>query len=277
MPLIPKDNPKPAADPAPAATPSVASVVPSAAPSTAGSKESSHAPQVDGFKINGKLTSGKLKDLAGLLRSISSLEIAPEKDVLNIIYVESRDIDKNPYLFSIVKIKEDGIEVLYTIPTEIGPKKRRVDVIRYLLNILSLVDAYYSVENKTLYQLVEDAIKELAGSVTMDYTKLYTAYDSMKKEVADLKKKVDRFTEQNQALTSQNYELKTQNDDMRLRMQQLEGMSEESLRVKLQEWISEHNGSISITEFAKNYKLADGRVEELLNKLVSEGYLEVVQ
>jgi regulator of replication initiation timing len=265
MALIPKDNPKPAAGPAPAAQ------------YMAGAKEPAHAPQVDGFKIKGKLASGKLKDLAGLLRSISSLEIAPEKDVLNIIYVESRDIDKNPYLFSIVKIKEDEIEVLYTIPSEIGPKKRRVDVIRYLLNILSLIEAYYSVENKTLYQLVEDAIKELAGSVTMDYTKLYTAYDSMKKEVADLKKKVDRFSEQNQALTSQNYELKTQNDDMRLRLQQLEGISEESLRVKLQEWISEHNGSISISEFAKNYKLADGRVEELLNKLVSEGYIEVVQ
>jgi len=242
----------------------------------AGAKEETHPPQVDGFKIKGKLT-GKLKDLTNVLRSISFLEIAPEKDALNVIYVESRDINKNPYLFSIIKIREEEIEVLYTIPPEIGPKKRRVDVVRYLLNILSLMESYYTVDNKTLYQLVEDAIKELAGSVTMDYTKLYTAYDSMKKEVADYTKKIDRLTEQSQALTSQNYELKTQNDELRLRLKQLEGMSEDSLKTKLQEWISEHNGSISIPDFAKTYKVADGRVEEILNKLVSEGYIDVIQ
>jgi regulator of replication initiation timing len=242
-----------------------------------GTKEESHPPQVDGFKLKGKLEKGKLKDLTNVLRSISFLEIAPEKDALNVIYVESRDINKNPYLFSIIKVRDEEIEVLYTIPPEIGPKKRRVDVVRYLLNILSLIESYYSVDNKTLYQLVEDAIKELAGSVTMDYTKLYTAYDSMKKEAVDYKKKIDRLSEQGQALTSQNYELKTQNDDLRLRLKQLEGMSEDSLKVKLQEWISEHNGSISIPDFSKTYKVADGRVEETLNKLVSEGYIEVIQ
>jgi Fic family protein len=146
-----------------------------------------------------------------------------------------------------------------------------------LLNILSLIGGYFEVDNKTLYQLIESAIKELAGSVTMDYNKLYTAYDSLKKETGDHKKKIDRLTEQIQALTSQNYELKTQNDEMRLRLQQLEGLSDEALKAKLQEWVAEHNGSINVTEFAGVYKVSDARVEELLNKLVSEGYLDVVQ
>lgn len=247
-----------------------------AGPQPPSMKEGAHPPQVDGFKLKGKLT-GKLKDLASVLRSISFLEIAPEKDLVNVIYVESRDIDKNPYLFSIVKIKEDEVEVMYTIPSEIGPKKRRVDVVRYLVNILSLIENVYSVDNKTLYQLVENAITELAGSVTMDYTKLYTEYDSLKKEVVDYKKKIDRLTEQTQALSAQNYELKTQNDELRLRNKQLEGLSDEVLRTKLQEWIAEHNGSITIPEFAKVYKVADSRVEDTLNKLVNEGYLEVLQ
>ena len=240
-------------------------------------KEEAHPPQVDGFKMKGKLVKGKLKDLSAILRSISFLELASEKDVLNVIYVESRDINKNPYLFSIVKLKEDEVEVLYTIPPEIGPKKRRVDVIRYLLNVLSLIASYYEVENKTLYQLVENSIKELAGSVTMDYNKLYTSYDSLRKEVDDHKKKIARLTEQNQALTSQNYELKTLNDEMRLRLTQLEGMSDEALKSKLQEWVSEHNGMINITEFSKLHKVTESKVEEMLNRLVSEGYIEAVQ
>jgi len=241
-----------------------------------GAKEPEHPPQVDGFKIKGKMK-GSLKDMTTVLRSISFLELAPEKDVLNVIYVESRDINKSPYLFSILKIKEDEVEVLYSIPPEIGPKKRRVDVIRYLINILSLIEGSFSVDNKTLYQLIENAVKDLSGSVSVEYSKLYTSYDSLKKEVDDYKKKIDRITEQNQALMTKNYELKSQNDDLRLRVETLEGLSDDALKAKLQEWILEHNGSINLTEFTKMYKISDARAEELLNKLVSEGYLEVVQ
>ena len=111
----------------------------------------------------------------------------------------------------------------------------------------------------------------------MDYSKLYTAYDSLKKEVDDYRKKVDRLNDQNQALTSKNYELKTQNDDLHLRVQELEALSDDALRAKLQEWIAEHNGSIVVPEFTRLYKVSDARVEEMLNKLVSEGYLEVMR
>lgn len=240
-------------------------------------KEENHPPQVDGFKIKGKLANGKLNDLTSLLSSISFLEIAPEKEAINVIYVESRDIDKNPYLFSIAKIMDGEVEVTYTIPPEISPKKRRVDVIRYLLNIFSLIDPSYKIDNKTLYQLIESAITELSNSVTMDYTKLYTQYDSLKKEVNDIKKKVERLNEQNSALTSSNYELKTENDELKLKVGKLEGLSEEALKAKLQEWIIEHSGAINISEFAKLYKTSESRIEDSLNRLVNEGYIEVVR
>ncbi len=239
--------------------------------------ESTHPPQVDGFKLTGKLKKGKLKDLASTLRSISFLEIAPEKEALNVIYVESRDIDKNPYLFSIVKLREKEVEVMYTIPPEISPRKRKVDVIRYLLNILSLIESDYQVDQKTLYQLIENSIQQLSSSVTMDYTKLFTNYDSLKKEVNDYKRKVDRLTEQGQALTTSNYELKSENDALKLQVHELSALSENALKAKLQEWIMEHSGSINIAEFSRLHKVAEAKVEEALNRLVSEGYLEVVR
>src|SRR3990167_5193063 len=99
-------------------------------------------PSVDGFKIKGTLR-GTIQDVASLLRTVSFLEVAPEKDAVNAVYVESRDINKAPYLFSILRIKEDEIELIYSVPPEIAPKKRRLDMIRYLLNILSLVENYY--------------------------------------------------------------------------------------------------------------------------------------
>ena len=130
-------------------------------------------PTVDGFKIKGELK-GSLKNIANILRTITFIEIAQEKAAINIAYVESKDINKNPHLFSIIKMKKDEIEVLYSVTPEISPTKRRVDVIRYLLNILSLIDEEYEVDNKILYQLVEDSIKKITDSVSVEYSRLFT-------------------------------------------------------------------------------------------------------
>ncbi len=260
------------AKPAPAAAKPAAAQPQAAqqAPAGAGS------PKVDGFKIKARMT-GTVKDISDTLRTISFLEVAPEKDAVNVIYVESRDINKNPYLFSILKLKKDELEVLYSIPPEIAPRKRRLDVIRYLLNILTLVESSYPIDNKVLYQLIESAVKDLLDSVTMDYSKLYTAYDSAKKDADDLRKKTERMQDQMEALTSRNYELKAANDEMELRTKELEGLSDDALKAKLQEWVIEHNGEINVIEFTKLYKVAEARVEQMLNRLVAEGYLEVLK
>lgn len=239
-------------------------------------KETSQKPGVDGFRVAGELR-GSISNIADILKSISFLEVAPEKDAVNLVYTESRDINKNPYLFSITRIEDDGIEVQYSIPPEISPRKRRVDVIRYLLNILSLIEKDYSVDNRVLFQLLEGAVKELTSAVTMDYTKLYTSYDSIKKEVDDLRKKTARLEDQVNALTTQNYELKNMNDEMRLELDELRGLSDDALKAKLQEWIIEHNNSINISDFTRVYHVSDSRVEDMLNKLVNEGYLEVMR
>lgn len=248
----------------------------SSPPPTMAKAATSKTPQVDSFKISGK-RKGTYKEMASALRSVSFLEVAPEKDALNVAYVESRDIDKNPYLFSIAKIEEDGISVIYSIPPNISPTKRRMDVIRYLLNILTLIEKYYLVDNKVLFQLIEKSSTELLESVSVDYSKLYTSFDSLKKQVSDLKKKVDTLTEQSTELTSQNYELKAFNDELLVRLKQLEGLSDDALKAKLQEWVLEHNGEINVIEFAKIHKVSESRVEEILNELVNEGYLEVLR
>lgn len=236
----------------------------------------SHTPKVDGFKIKGKLK-GSLKEVASNLRTLSFLEVAQEKEAVNAVYIESRDINKSPYLFSIIKIGEEWVEVLYSIPPEIAPRKRRLDVLRYLLNILSLVESVYSVDNKLVYQILENSVKEISESVTLEYSKLYTAYDTLKKDFDDVQKKYNRVSEENKALTTRNYDLKGKNDELLLRLKELEGMSDDALKSKLQEWIVEHNGEINVNEFAKTFKVEEGRIENVLNRLVSEGYLETLQ
>ena len=137
--------------------------------------------------------------------------------------------------------------------------------------------AYYKVDNQLVYQLIENAVKEMTESVTLDYSKLYTAYDTIKKDHDDTKKRFARTLEENKAFSTRNYELKNRNDELLLALKSLEGMSDESLKAKLQEWIVEHNGEINVNEFSRTHKVGEGRVEDMLNRLVSEGYLEVMR
>ncbi len=47
--------------------------------------------------------------------------------------------------------------------------------------------------------------------------------------------------------------------------------------LRIQEWISDHQGAINVVEFAKYNRVPETRVEDLLNRLVRQGYLEQVQ
>lgn len=230
-------------------------------------------PMVDGFRMSGKLRTN-MDDIAGSLASLSFLEVSKEKDGLNAVYVESRDINKNPYIFSILRITPGELDFRYTIPSSIAPRKRRIDMIRYVINILTLIEANYSVDLKALYQLIEDALENISEFADAKTSKLIVEYDVMKKEAVDLRKTSKRLREEGEALRNENYELKNRNDDLSVRLKKLEGFSDETIKSKLQEWVAEHSGEVNIHEFAELYKTTESRVEHLLNQLVLEGYLE---
>ncbi len=233
-------------------------------------------PRVDGFKVFAKLK-GTLKEVDAKLRTASFMEVVSERDSVNAAYVESRDIDKNPYMFALFKFRSDSIEVLYSVPPNAAPKKRKMDMVRYFLNLLTTLGSAYSLEPSAVYQLLDASLKEMNDFVSLDYNKLYTAYDNMKKDYEDVSRRLKRAQQELEELKRQDYEAKTKADELAVRLRQLETMSDDTLKEKLQEWISEHAGEINITEFSKLYKVPESRVEEMLNVLVREGYVQSVQ
>lgn len=235
-------------------------------------------PTVDSFKIGGKLK-GTLKDVAKKLSTISFLEIAVESSAVNSAYVESRDINNKPYLFSLMKIKKEEINVVYSIPRTMAPRKRRIDVIRQLLNILNVIDEYYEVESKTIYNLIERAIKDVGELVDKKTASMYVEYDTMKNESRILNKKLRVFEKEVEELKNTNYDLREKTNTMELKLKEYETPSDETIKVKVQEWLKAHDGRISIPDFVSVYlagnKMGEARVEKVLNELVTEGYLTV--
>ncbi len=58
-------------------------------------------------------------------------------------------------------------------------------------------------------------------------------------------------------------------------MKALETYSDESLMVMIEDWIDAHNNTIDIDEFSKAYKIPQPRVEQILNRMVTMGYIEL--
>ncbi len=228
---------------------------------------------VDGFEIKGKLKSTK-KALFEELSKLTFLEIAERTEGLVSINIESRDIKRKPYLFSVTYFDKDRIKVLYSCVAGMSPKKRRLDILSFFLNVLTLVGDHYLVDEKEIYQLLQNAIKDMSEYVTLDYERMYAEHDSLKNEVENLNKETATLRESNELLSRENYELKTRLEDHKIKLKKYEAIPDKVLAVRLQEWISEHSGQIDITEFSRVYEVPESRVEQMLNKMVMKGFLE---
>ena len=238
----------------------------------AGQQQASPLPKVSGFKVQAK----RLKTPAQISRSfaeLSFLEMASEGDTLSVLNVESRDLKKDPALFSIVYFRPAEIEVLYTVLANMSPKKRKVEVLRHFLNLLTIAEDCYELEMKQIYQLLENAYADMTQYVSTDFDKLASLYDNLSTEVGGMQKKIRELSESNGMLSKENFELKSKNDELTLKLRELETMSDPVLSLKIQEWLSEHKGEINIADFSKVYNVSESRVEQMLNKMVTEGYL----
>jgi len=234
------------------------------------------APKVDGFKVEGKMT-GKAEEIANALRGVSSLKVAKEKSAVSAAYVESRDISKNPYTFSVIRFDKDAVDVVYTVPPSVSPTRRRMDMLRHLLNTLTLISDNYFVDPKLVLQLLEQTVKEIEDYATNDYKQLYATYDTMKREVESLRRNYTVMKKQVASLSRESYDLKNENDELRLKLEGLQGMSDGVLKTKVQDWVLDHGGQISIAEFSRVFKVPEARVEQVLDELVKGGFLEIVQ
>lgn len=233
-------------------------------------------PRVDGFKILANLN-GSLKEVESKLRTISFLEIVCEKECVNAAYIESRDIEKNPYSFGLFKFKKKTIEVLYSIPPNIAPKKRKLEMVRYFLNMATLLGPLYSISASLIYQLLDGVLKEMNEYVSEEYNTIYTQYGKIKKDYETIMRRFARLQDENEELRRQNYEIQTKNNELLVHIKELETMSTETLQEKIEEWIQEHGGEIRITQFSKFHRVPESQVEKALDTLVREGYIQPVK
>jgi len=229
-------------------------------------------PIVESFKVEAKRMK-EIKEIINILSPLGFVDFIETRDSLVLVNVERRDILKNPYLFSIIYLNPKDIEVVYSYAPDVSPKKRRLDVLRYVLNVATLLEDVYFINHKQVYQVVDGIMSRLVEYTASSYDEIFSKYDSLKEEVERLRKRSEELTDANANLTKASIEYKAAIDKLTLRVRELETYTDDVLILKIQDWLREHRYEINISEFAKVNKVSLARVEGILNKMIREGLI----
>lgn len=235
----------------------------------------SAAPNVEEFEIDGKLLSGDLGTIKPIIKSLPFYLMDSNADVLSLIMVESRSITKRPYLFHIIKIAPDKVSVVYSYIPDTSVSLRRVDIIKKLSEIMVLISGQYTLNQSKLMQYLDSSLSSLISGLSQNYTSLYNKYDSLLSEYREVKRLSLELSASNRNLTIQSSQISEENKNLSMQLAALQKFSDESLMVLVEEWLAVHGGSIDMMEFSKAHNVPSTRVEQILDKMVSLGYIEI--
>jgi hypothetical protein len=230
-------------------------------------------PVVYSFFIPAKIVSS-LNDISLKLKTLNFLGTSQKEDSLVVYNIETKDIKKEPYLFYIFEFKKEGIEINYSVIPDISPKQRRLVVAKVLLDILVILKEDVEVDSAKLYSFISSSIQDFLSSIPQNYETLFGKYDSLLESYKELQRNLLSFQNSNKMLSLKITELLEKNAELEARIRKLETLSDEVLMLKIQDWLQTHNGTIDIGEFSAVYKVPETRVEEILNKMISLGYIQ---
>ena len=231
-------------------------------------------PKVEEIQLPGKMITG-LDSIREKLSKIPFYSMKLTGDELAVVRVESRNIHKKPYLFYILSIKKDFISVIYSIPQETSENIRRIYIMKNLASILSIITDDYHIEDSKFYQYMDSAVDSLLSGISQSYSALFNKYDSLLSNSRETKRLNIELSAANRNLTIQAAQLTNENAELKSQLKNLQTYSDESLMAMVQDWITVHNNTIDTNEFSRSYNVPVPRVEQILDKMVSMGYIEL--
>ncbi len=230
-------------------------------------------PNVEEFDIDGKLT-GDLNSIKSKFQGLPFYLVRLDQNELSLIKVESRSITKRPYLFHIIKIAPDKVSVIYSYIQDTSVNLRRADVIKSLSEIMVMISDQYSLNQSKLLQYLDSTLSNLISGLSQNYTTLYNRYDSLLTEYREVKRLSLELSASNRNLTIQSSQIGGENKNLKEQLSALQKFSDESLMALVEEWLTVHDNYIDIMEFSKAHSVPPTRIEQILDKMVSLGYIE---
>lgn len=231
-------------------------------------------PKTDGIALKAKMV-GSFEQIKSRLGSMQNFEIKIYDEKLVAVRIESRDIQKRPFLFVINEFFPESLNIEYTIANDASPKMRKLSVLKDTLGMLSIISDIYNVDISEIFQYIDSAVSDVMGSISQNYSTLFNSYDAIFNDYKELKKANFELSASNKTLAVRAVQLTDENQRLNERIKILESYSDQSLMSMVEEWLTAHDGEIDIVEFSDTYKMSPTRVEEILNKMVAMGYISL--
>ena len=231
----------------------------------------------DSIKVKHISLKGKIdKSLSKIAKQMGSLNftsIESEKDKLIIRKIDREDISGTPHLYTNFIFTKEGVDIEYSITKEVNEKKRGIEICSLTLKMLVLPELT-ALDMTHLYKIMAESLDDAVEFVDNNYETLKNEYEELEKEHNLLKK---NYSEMNYIANKTNKKLAELEENIEKstkRIKQLEKMTDLSLMEEIISWIKTHKGEFSVLEFSKIYEVPPARVEETLDKMLKEGYLE---
>ncbi len=231
-------------------------------------------PKVEQVEFPGKLV-GSIDDVKQKLSSMPFYSFQLSGGSLEVARVESRNVHKKPFLFYIIAIEPGSLKLTYSIIPGSSDRLRRAIVIKDLASVLSVIKDSFQVDEGKFFQYVDSVLDNLVTGMSQSYSTLFNKYDSLLNEYVEVRRLMKELETSNRNLTIQTSQLSEDNKSITEQLKSLQTYSDESLMAMVQDWIEVHNSSIDVGEFSKTYKVPEPRIEQILDKMVSMGYIEL--
>lgn len=235
-------------------------------------KEKKNNIKVKNISLKGEIKT-PLSKIAKQMSSLNFTSIESETNRLTVRKIDREDISGKPYLYSNFIFTKEGFVVEYSITKEVNEKKRDIEICSLILKILVLLELT-KLNMTPIYKLIIESLDNAVDFVDINYESLKNKFEELQKE-RDLFKK--KYSEMNYIINKNNKKLAELEENLEAstkRIKKLERMTDLALMEEMASWIKTHKGEFSVLEFSKIYDVPSARVEEILDKMLKEGYIE---
>lgn len=215
----------------------------------------------------------KFSELAKVFSNLGFTRMTLLKDKLILEKALGKDLQGSNYMDYKIVFEEKGITFFYTITSQRDKRSRILESLSTFLNLLILSNPFYTIDPLPIYESMRSVIEEMENIIDKDGINYTMEIDDLRQKCDSLKKRYDDLVLSSEENARILLETERRRSDLQKRTESLEGMSNETLKEELFEWVKLHHGQMDVYEFAKKYGITSKRVEEGLNMLIREGYI----
>lgn len=213
------------------------------------------------------------EQLTTFLKKLSFLKIQNGGQNVTATRIESLDLEKKPYSYWKTTFTPDEIQLEWSTPPTQHSLQRRIEVTKNVFELLTLVDQAYPCTPADLRPLVIETIEQAFNKANKTQAELEHENDAQNQKIRRLLNEKEEFEKSLTRLNTHITELANENDKTKAELSRFTKITDLTLKTQIMERIA-INPDLDIRAFSAQIDLPLPRIENALDELVKQGYLQ---